>query len=231
MCKRSRGLLGMNAVIAIIIAVIQPGAQLVDTADAVHIAKAPLLAGMGRDREQSRSRMNVNENAGSLARVRIAIGTLLARPALLNRGLTSELEPHRQSLAQIARGTELRRVVFRLVRKSDGQPVSRATVVVSSYEYEFADGSSSEHLGRDEQTERLTDQQGCCVIEVPADVSGLRVWLGKADLPHLPRRAVEREDGLPLQDGPRLGAQEVQEGMVPTVTNELVQGATNRRSG
>ena len=89
-----------------------------------------------------------------------------------------------QEPAAIAREkmTEPRKVAIRLVRKTDGQPISGAIVVVCSYHYDIPGRWRMEPLEHDEWTERLTDGQGRCLIEGPSDITGLTILSGKAGL-------------------------------------------------
>ena len=68
---------------------------------------------------------------------------------------------------------EPRRVVFRIIRKSDGQPIPGATVIVSWYDYNNPDGGFA--LRPWDEPERLTDRQGRCPIEAPREVAGLAI--------------------------------------------------------
>ena len=116
-------------------------------------------------------------------------------------------------------------MVIRLVRKADGQPIAGATVRVSHYDYNFTnEGMSTESVRRDE-SERLTDDKGCCLIEAPSDVSGLVIWFAKDGFaPHSP--IIVWKGNIAFAYEPTRGwtHPELREGAVPTITQELHPG-------
>ena len=120
---------------------------------------------------------------------------------------------------------EPRKVVIRLVRKADGQPISGATVLVSSYYTHHADGLSVEFVADDDRAERFTDDQGCCQIEAPSGETGVIFWLGKEGFVPVSRsfRWIGKT-ALAYTTAQGRAQQEVREGKVPTISQELEPG-------
>ncbi len=77
------------------------------------------------------------------------------------------------------KAAETRKVIIRLVRKADGQPIAGAIVVVSSYHYTVGDEFRMEPVAHDEEAEQITDDRGCCLIEAPGGASGVSFLLGR----------------------------------------------------
>ena len=120
---------------------------------------------------------------------------------------------------------EPRKVIIRLVRKADGQPISGAIVVVSSYYTRHADGLNVEFVADDDLAERFTDDQGCCQIEAPSGETGVIFWLGKegfVSVSHSLRWIGKTALAYTTAQGRT--QQEVREGTVPTISQELEPG-------
>jgi hypothetical protein len=58
-----------------------------------------------------------------------------------------------------------RKVVLQLVRKADGRPIPGASVVAGSYLFRIPKGMRAASL--EDRPERVTDQEGRCMIEIP----------------------------------------------------------------
>jgi hypothetical protein len=88
-----------------------------------------------------------------------ASGALFASSPRVGRGTVSQVEPQERATSAGEKGTERRKVLIRLVRKADVQPISGATVVLTSYRYDLADGYRFENV-QDDELERFTDENG-----------------------------------------------------------------------
>jgi uncharacterized GH25 family protein len=115
------------------------------------------------------------------------------------------------------------KVVLKLVRKTDGQPISGATVVVSSYLYSIGVGIG--FASPQDASEQVTDQEGRCLIEIPREFFGLAMWLTKDGF--APCSGDIRWQGdkvlFYITDG-RWERQEVRQGSVPAITLNLEPG-------
>src|SRR5262249_6637045 len=80
----------------------------------------------------------------------------LALPLLSLDSSRSGLEPQEQAPGAADHKNQPRRVIFRLIRKTDGRPIPGARVVVISYDFDLPDGGSMSVVRQDEP-ERLTD--------------------------------------------------------------------------
>jgi hypothetical protein len=134
------------------------------------------------------------------------------------------LEPQEQTPRAADHKNEPRRVIFRLIRQTDGQPIPGALVVVLSYDFDLPDGGSLAVSGRDEP-ERLTDPEGRCLIELPGEISGLTISAVKDGLaPAYGATRWQGERWLAFVANGVEGRQEVRLGSVPTVTMEPEPG-------
>jgi uncharacterized GH25 family protein len=134
------------------------------------------------------------------------------------------LEPQEQAPGAADHKNQPRRVILRLIRKTDGRPIPGALVVVGSYDFDLPDGGSMAVVRQDEP-ERLTDPEGRCLIELPGEVSGLMIWAAEDGL--APEYGAARWQGerrlMFAADGVE-SRQEIRPGSVPTVTMELGPG-------
>ncbi len=116
---------------------------------------------------------------------------------------------------------ESRRVALRLVRRADQQPIPGATVLVTSCRYPngwWADPVRAE-------PERLSDQQGRCLIEVPREVDGLRFWAGKDGFAPGTQSLVWEGDGRLLYLSKQGWTPQIlRPGSVPTIAKVLEPG-------
>src|SRR5262245_30829872 len=90
----------------------------------------------------------------------------LAFPLLSPDSSRAGLEAQEQAPGAADSKNQPRRVIFRLIRKTDGRPIPGALIVVLSYDFDLPDGGSMAVSRRDEP-ERLTDPEGRCLIELP----------------------------------------------------------------
>ena len=217
--------LDLTAVAAVLLACSQPTTQVFDTARAMGIENDQLFADAAPDRLEPPRAVHVNLIAPGSAKFLQASLTLLASRPAFGHGLLRQLQPPGQTTKVGEKIAETRKVVIRLVRKADGQPIARAIVVVTSFYYTDRDGFGMETVADDEQAEQITDNRGCCVIEAPGAASGVSILLGKEGFtPVLRTVHWQGKTVFEYETAEGWKRQEVPEGTVPTLTHELAPG-------
>jgi uncharacterized GH25 family protein len=144
----------------------------------------------------------------------------LALPSLSPYNSLAHLE-NEQAPKTAEKKNESRRVALRLVRRADQQPIPGATVLVTSCRY--PNGWWGDPLRA--EPERLTDQQGRCLIEVPREVNGLGIWAAKDGFAPGTQSVVwEGDTRLLYLSEQGWTPQILRPGSVPTIAKELEPG-------
>jgi uncharacterized GH25 family protein len=137
--------------------------------------------------------------------------------------LLAHLELQEQTPKAGEKRNEPRKVIVRLVRRANQQPIAGATVLIASCCYPggwWGDPPRG-------QRARLTDQQGRCLIEVPRDISGLVILSAKDGFGPASQSVRWKEDsGFLYLTKAGWTPQEFQPGLAPMVTRELEPGET-----